>query len=366
MDARITQLRVVASTPGGQKALVLLVSIAFALISVLHLVSTTVSGGLHFLGLSSRQNVYESTPFCDKRGQCGESSYDFSPRTVYSAKTKEQFDTWWNYYAELNQTALDYAQRMYGKEASPKGQIESRINTAKKPLVLLGDSITESLMGTELGQPSERWEEISRVYKNIYESSDYDPLILAVAGDQTQHLLWRLDNGGLRLFNGEVLPYGNDENAIFSVLIGTNNLGAGHLPDEASRGVLAVAEYLLDYTKGRVIMLQILPRGDTFRVQRLCPPRCGKDGSPFESFMPAVDKVNEKLKEEIPKLSKKYENRLHVTLLDCGGLFNPNDDQKESGEEVNVDLMPDRLHPNGKGHEALQRCVLNCVERNDC
>ena len=364
MDARITQLRVVASTPGGQKALVLLVSIAFALISVLHLVSTTVSGGLHFLGRSSRQNVYESTPFCNKRGQCGETSYDFSPRTVYSAKTKEQFDTWWNYYAELNQTALDYAQRMYGKEASPKGQIESTINTGKKPLVLLGDSITESLMGTELGQPSERWEEISRVYKEIYESSDYDPLILAVAGDQTQHLLWRLDNGGLRLFNGEVLPYANDKNAIFSVLIGTNNLGAGHLPDEASRGVLAVAEYLLDYTKGRVIMLQILPRGDTFRVQRLCPPRCGKDGSPFESFMPAVDKVNEKLKEEVPKLSKKYENRL--TLLDCGGLLNPNDDRKGSGEEVNVDLMPDRLHPNGMGHEALQRCVLNCVERNDC
>ena len=242
--------------------------------------------------------------------------------------------------------------------------MESSVNTAKKPLVLLGDSITESLMGTELGQPSERWEEISRVYKEIYGGSDYDPLILAVAGDQTQHLLWRLNHGGLQLFNGEALPYANDENAIFSVLIGTNNLGAGHLPDQAARGVLAVAEYLLDYTKGKVLLLQILPRGDTFRVQRLCPPRCAKDGSPFESFMPAVDKVNEKLKKEIPKISKQYDSRL--TLLDCGGAFYPNGDQKERGEEVNVDLMPDRLHPNALGHDVLQRCILKCVEGNEC
>lgn len=357
-----------ASTPGGQKALVLLISAAFALISIFHLVSSTVSGGLHFLGMSSRHDLYESTPFCNKRGQCGETSSDFSPRTVYSAKSKEQFDTWWNYYAELNQTALTYAQRMYGKDSSRKGQTESSIDNNKKPLVLLGDSITESLMGTELGQPSERWEDISIVYRNIYGSSGYDPLVLAVSGDQTQHLLWRLHNGGLRLFNGEVLPYANDENCIFSVLIGTNNLGAGHLPDEAARGVLAVAEYLLKYTKGRVIILQLLPRGDAFRAQRLCPPRCRNDGAPFESFMPAVDKVNKKLEGEIPRLSKQYENRL--TLLNCGDAFYPNnnnDDQKEKGEpEVNVDMMPDQLHPNGKGHEVLQRCMLKCVEDKEC
>jgi len=342
------------STPGGQKALALLISATFALISIFHLLSSTISGGL----------LYESTPFCNKRGECGETSFDFSPRTVYSAKSREQFEAWWDYYAVLNQTALQYAQRMYGKESSPKGQAESIVKSNKKPLILLGDSITESLMGTELGHPSERREDIARVYKKLYESSEYDPLILAVAGDQTQHLLWRLDHGGLRLFNGQVLPYANDEDAGFVVLIGTNNLGAGHLPDEAARGVLAVAEYLLEYTRGRVIMLQLLPRGDSFRVQRLCPPRCGKDGLPFESFMPAVEKVNAKMKDEIQKLSEQHTNRL--TLLDCGDDFYPNDVEKEKGEEVNVDFMPDRLHPNGKGHEALHRCIFKCVEGNEC
>ena len=45
---------------------------------------------------------------------------------------------------------------------------------------------------------------------------DYSPLVLAISGDQTQHLLWRLQNGEWP----SSIP-----TATVVVMIGTNNLG---------------------------------------------------------------------------------------------------------------------------------------------
>ena len=81
----------------------------------------------------------------------------------------------------------------------------------------------------------------------------FDPMVLAISGDQTQHVLYRLRNG-------EAPAKG----AIFVLLIGTNNLGNGHLPGEAADGVLAVVEELA--ALGKVVVLAILPRGDVRRL----------------------------------------------------------------------------------------------------
>lgn len=77
-------------------------------------------------------------------------------------------------------------------------------------VVLLGDSIFEALalntshaavLGRTIG---ERWP---------------SPLVLAVGGDQTQHLLWRLQNGELSA------AMASDPAVLFVLHIGTNNLG---------------------------------------------------------------------------------------------------------------------------------------------
>lgn len=60
-------------------------------------------------------------------------------------------------------------------------------------LLFLGDSITESLRGTSYGMPSTRSIGIPEVLQR--EFGELSPLALAISGDQTQHLLWRIENG---------------------------------------------------------------------------------------------------------------------------------------------------------------------------
>lgn len=69
--------------------------------------------------------------------------------------------------------------------------------------------------------------------------------------------------------------------------------------------------------------------------------------------MPAVEKVNQRLREEAGggRLSVDFPGR--VSYVDCGGPFRAGGGRRESGEEeaeeVVVRLMPDRLHPNPEG-----------------
>uniref|UniRef100_A0A7S2XX19 SGNH hydrolase-type esterase domain-containing protein n=1 Tax=Fibrocapsa japonica TaxID=94617 RepID=A0A7S2XX19_9STRA len=219
-----------------------------------------------------------------------------------------------------------------------------------RSLVLLGDSITEHWLGTGLGYESKKAIGIPEVLEDKFQSS-FDPVVLAISGDQTQHLLYRMMNGQL--------PSVNDEDAIFVVMIGTNNLGSGELPGPSAKGVLAVADYILSNTKGVLLLFQVLPRGDGFRIlPMICPPRCSSTGEPFKSFIPAVNKLNEAVKNRVEGLRELYgKNRL--VLMDCGSNFI--EKIKNDSSEVNIALMPDLLHPNAEGHEILADCILQNV-----
>ena len=172
----------------------------------------------------------------------------------------------------LNEAANAYAkQRRYDQLAEKKKK-------KSRPFILLGDSITESWVGTSYGTPSTRAAGVPKVLQELVQESQQqqqqqqklplDPLILGISGDQTQHLLWRLQNGHLHP------EYAEDPDALFVVLIGTNNLGAGELPGPTADGIIAVLQYLLDHTQGNIIYLEVLPRGDDHRLPALCPPRC--------------------------------------------------------------------------------------------
>ena len=99
-------------------------------------------------------------------------------------------------------------------------------------------------------------------------------------------MLWRLEHGEW--------PAGA-EGAAVVLLIGTNNLGNGHLPAESAEGAVAVADAILERLgpAGRLVVLEILPRDDGGRVLPwLCPPRCDARGRAFASFAPAVARAN--------------------------------------------------------------------------
>ena len=86
------------------------------------------------------------------------------------------------------------------------------------------------------------------------------PVVLAISGDETQHLLWRLQDG-------ELSPsLCADPSLYINLLIGTNNLGnAHHTPENTARGVLAVVRHILSATSGRLLVHALLPRGQSPR-----------------------------------------------------------------------------------------------------
>ena len=287
-----------------------------------------------------RRDPYTSSPFCDPDGTCHEVPYKPSPRTVYSSWNKQQYQSWWRFHHHLEQTAKDF-----------QGQ---------RPLVLLGDSITEAWLGTGMGEPRHRAQGVPEVLDDWMETCNlpWNPLVLAISGDQTQHLLWRLANGEL------VDSVAHNKDALFVVLIGTNNLGAGDLPEPTAQGVLAVVDYLVQRVKGRILLLELLPRGDgPTWLPDLCPPRCDKQGHSFTSFLPAIAKVNDDVRQGVQQRRSGGDKEMSekLDILDCGDVFVQN---VPSGEQVNTALMPDRLHPNAAGHKLLANCISKWIRDN--
>lgn len=288
------------------------------------------------------QDVYAKFPFCQADGTCHEVPDQPSPRSKYSCWTRHQCDQWWHFHAQLSTTAAQYDSMSTGR-----------------PLVLLGDSITEAWLGTAMGEARQRAHGVPQVLKQWMEDqhSVWRPLVLAISGDQTQHLLWRLQNGELSTMVAQ------HAHALFVLLVGTNNLGSGELPGPTAQGILAIVDYLAQLVRGKILVVQVLPRGDgPALLPKLCPPRCQKDGSPFTSFLPAVEKVNGQVHQGVVERyarSSSFQDK--VALLDCGDAFLQ---QIPSGEQVDTTLMPDRLHPNAAGHELLVQCISKWMKEN--
>ena len=180
-----------------------------------------------------------------------------SPRTLWSVRgQKPMLRLWCKLHDKLVKGAATWQQP-----------------TGGSGLALLGDSITESWRGTEFGRRVPRAAGVPRVLRETLGTRWPAPLVLGIAGDQTQHLLWRLQQGEA------VAPWTQAPGMLSVLLIGTNNLGAGQRPAEAAAGVLAVASWLLRHTAGRVLVLATLPRADAWRLRQLCPAACRREGA---------------------------------------------------------------------------------------
>lgn len=211
-------------------------------------------------------------------------------------------------------------------------------------------------LGSSYGEQKDRFHDVPAVLEQVY--SGFEPLVLATSGDQTQHLLWRLVNGG-------ILPeYASNTDAVFVVFVGTNNIGSGHLPGEVNHALRAIAQYLLEEVKGRIVFVELLLRGDSYRTKDICPPRCNENNEPMFSFNPSINEVNTAMREGMARLTKKYNGR--NSTVNCNSVFLPDDEGQTRGDEVNTNLMPDALHPiNAEGHQALAQRILQCIDRPD-
>lgn len=169
-------------------------------------------------------------------------------------------------------------------------------------LVLLGDSITQMWADAE-------------AYSELL---PYRPLNLGIGGDQTQHVLWRLEQGCLR----------NVSPLVVVLLIGVNNLGNGHEPTEAARGILAVLEAVCaEHPSARVLLLAILPTG----------------AAASEPMRHRAAQTNQLLAQAaLPE---------NVAFHDVGSHF------IESDGTIDASVMADGLHPTPLGFERLTRAV---------
>ena len=112
-------------------------------------------------------------------------------------------------------------------------------DAAPVDLLFVGDSITEGWLGD--GRATWDREYVPR-----------NPLNLGIGGDETQHLLWRLDHGEVDGLRPKAVV----------LLIGTNNLGnVGHTPQQTAAGVAAVVDRLrAKLPASPVLLLGVFPR----------------------------------------------------------------------------------------------------------
>lgn len=165
-------------------------------------------------------------------------------------------------------------------------------------LVFLGDSITEA------------WTEVA---PDIWESyfGRYTPLKLGIPGDETQQVLWRIENGELDGLKPRVIV----------LLVGVNNLRNGEWSvAETAAGIEAVLHAIKKkLPEARVLHMALFPAMPSAQ-------------DPLRLKIEATNALLEKLR--LP----------HVTFLDIG------DALLEADGALTPEVMKDFIHPSREGY----------------
>jgi lysophospholipase L1-like esterase len=106
-------------------------------------------------------------------------------------------------------------------------------------VAFVGDSITARWRGNE--NWTKHW-------------GNYRAVNMGIGGDQTQHVLWRLQNGDLDGYKCK----------LFVVMIGTNNMwGKTSEPAHAAAGVKAVLDLIKSkHPESKILLMSVLPTGE--------------------------------------------------------------------------------------------------------
>lgn len=176
-------------------------------------------------------------------------------------------------------------------------QFLARARRGGVELLFLGDSITFGWRG----QPA--WKR------------DFEPLGAAnfgIGGDQTQHVLWRVENGELEGIDPKVVV----------LMIGTNNLGRDSA-EETALGVQALVEEIMRRKPdARILLLGVFPRGH----------------KPTDSVRTKVRTLNR-------LISPLDDGGKHVRYLNVGERF------LEPDGTISKAIMPDYVHLTREGYD---------------
>lgn len=182
-------------------------------------------------------------------------------------------------------------------------EFNARAKQGDIDLVFIGDSITED------------WNDAGKeVWAKYY--GKRKAVNFGFSGDQTQHILWRLDHGNVD----------GIEPKLVVLMIGTNNY-TRHSAEQTVEGITAVVDRLkAKLPKSKILLMGLLPRDDAREATR--------------------DKFAE-VNKQIAKLA----DDKTVFFLDLTRKF-----LREDGA-LDTTLMPDLVHPGEKGFEVWAEAI---------
>jgi lysophospholipase L1-like esterase len=177
----------------------------------------------------------------------------------------------------------------------------------KIDVAFVGDSITARWREPEL------WNKHWGPYRSVN---------MGIGGDQTQHVLWRLQNGDLDGYKAK----------LFVVMIGTNNLWARDAePAHAAAGVKAVIDLIqAKQPQAKILLMSLLPVGEK--------PNPGRDK-----------------RADVNKLIKKFAGG-SVEYMDISGKF------LEPDDTISKEVMHDYLHLAPKGYDIWAEAIADKVK----
>ena len=183
-------------------------------------------------------------------------------------------------------------------------------------VVFIGDSITHF------------WEDRGKsVWNKYFAKGKYKALNLGTSADRTEHVLWRLTEGG------ELDGY---EAKCILLMIGTNNAGHNSFEQEPPVDtILGIREILnviaAKQPNARTILMSIFPRG-------------ADEGN-------TIRRRNEVVNKEISK----FADGKRVIWCDFSDKF------LDAQGRLSPELFPDLLHPNARGYEIWASAVLPLI-----
>ena len=176
--------------------------------------------------------------------------------------------------------------------------------------LLMGDSITDW------------WR---RAGLEVYEANfgDLDCANFGIAGDRTQGVLWRMQNGELDGYSPKLMM----------LMIGTNNLSSRNrtpnTPPEIAMAIATiVTTFRVTFPEAKVLLLGVFPRG----------------ANPNDEYRDSIRQIN--------TLIANLDDGEHVRFMDIGDRFLAGDGS------IPVEIMADGLHPTTRGYEIWAQAVM--------
>lgn len=247
--------------------------------------------------------------------------------------------------------------------------------TSDARLVLIGDSITEALRGTGMGRHREEYAAGPGVLANRL--GTYDPLALAVSGDTTANLLFRIFNSGF--------PPTDRAPEYVTMMIGTNDLSGARIAAvhdapgrdadatldcdamsartlKSAAAALAGARKVIEAVRirapqAKIVVLGLTPRGDS-RGRSMSSYPLRIDYMQPSSWSAAIAAFNDGLRRFVEGDRKRGTGGT-IVFQPCEEPFLIGSGSKEGSLRwIDATLMKDGLHPSGAaGLEALVGCV---------